>query len=265
MKFYKLLLLVFITLSCNSSNDRQTNDEIGSNKNSYPELLSKALEAHGGLEKWNSFGTLSFDQINDLEYKNEHHIINLRNRNALIKTDSFSIGMDGKDVWASPSIAATDMNSPRFYHNLFFYFLSIPFVFTDPGVNREDLGLVNLNNSDYRALKITYNEGIGDADNDIYIAYFNKNTFQLEWLLYTVTYYSNEKSEKYNALHYSEYENYNGLKFAKNLKGYKFENDSIGELRYDVKFENFKLYPAQPDPELFKMPKKAEIDSVKTN
>jgi len=231
----------------------------------YPELLQKALEAHGGLSTWNNYSHLSYDLLSSGNSGPETHTINLYNRKVLIDRDTVSIGFNGEQVWVSPDLASFGNGSPRFYHNLYFYFFGIPYLLADPGINYEDLGVKTIEGKDYRALKVSYNEGVGDSDEDLYIAHFNPESFQLELLLYTVTYFSGEKNENYNALVYDNWVERNGLIVPAGFKGHKFANDSIGDLRYDVKFSNIEFKKEEPSENLFEIPQNAEVDSLKNN
>ncbi|WP_185152515.1 DUF6503 family protein, partial [Fulvivirga aurantia] len=246
-----------------ASSDQTDNDEIKVDVSQYPELLAKALEAHGGLDTWRNFGTLRYDKVSS-EGNSENHIINLYNRKVLIDRDTTQIGFDGKEVWVSPNLESFGSGSARFYHNLYFYFFGIPFLLSDPGIMYEDLGTQTVNGTDYRALKVSYGEGVGDSDEDLYIAHFNPETYKLELLLYTVTYYSGEKTENYNALAYSDWQQVNGLEVPKKFVGYKYADGKLGDKRYEASFDNVKFEEKVPNPEIFKMAENSEIDSLKT-
>ena len=267
MKNIALILLVIVSISC-QQNSKQENttpaiNQVEETKTEYPELLQKALEAHGGIDKWNSFNSLQYQLRTTLgEEKTETQLIDLKNRKVLISGDGFKLGMDGEQVWVSPNKEAFGTMSARFYHNLIFYFFSIPYVLADPGIQYEDLGTVELDSTSYRALKVSYNEGVGDADDDFYIAHFNPETYKMEWLLYTVTYFSGEKHENYNALKY-EWQQVNGLWVPSGFTGYKYKDGVIGDIRYKSEFTDVILSEQNPDQSLFKMPENAEIDSLK--
>lgn len=261
------LSLTLGLMACNAPTEKKQEPaeqtEAASNMDAYPELFQKALEAHGGLDVWRSFGSLKYDLETTLgEEKKETHIIDLWTRKVRITGQGYILGMDGKDVWVSPSKEDFGRMSARFYHNLIFYFFSIPQVLADPGIVYEDLGERTLGDKTYRALKASFKEGTGDADDDLYIAHFNPETYQLEVLLYTVTYFSGEKHENYNALVYDNWQTVNGLKVPASMVGYKFENGEIGEVRYNTLFTGVEFKQEQPDQELFAVPETAEIDSL---
>lgn len=231
----------------------------------YPATMAKALEAHGGIARWESFGTLEYDLKNSMldTFGIEHQLIDLWSRKVLLTTGHYKIGYDGQEVWITPNLEANGPMSPRFYHNLIFYFFGIPFLLADPGINYEDLGLVTVAGKPYEAVKVTYKPNVGDSDKDIYVAHFNPETHQLELLLYTVTYFSGEKHENYNALVYDQWQTIDGLVVPQSMKGYKYESDTLGELRYAVEFTNVGFKAAQPDAAVFAMPQGAAIDPLK--
>lgn len=265
--FYLLLLSSLFACQATEQSNTETNSntepepiEIPTN---LPKELAAGLEAHGGLAKWKSMKTLEYE-IERAE-STEHQLIDLENRKVLLSHQDYKLGYDGQEVWVSPNKAAFGKGSARFYHNLIFYFHAIPFVLADPGINYEVLEPRELDGRLYDAVKITYNAGVGDAPEDYYIAHFDQETHQMKLLLYTVTYYSGQASDKFNALMYDEWEEVNGLLVPKLMRGYKYADGQLGELRYERPFNNIKLSTEKPDQSLFEMPEMAEIDSLRTH
>ena len=255
------LLLIGFIFACQPQSP-ETPDEPTTPTANLPEALSAALEAHGGLEQWQSMRTLEYE----IERADsiEHHLIDLQNRKVLLSHPNYKLGFDGQEVWVSPNKAAFGKGSARFYHNLVFYFHAMPFVLADPGINYEVLPQKEIEGRLYNAVKISYNEGVGDAPDDYYIAHFDAETNQMRWLLYTVTYYSGEANERFNALLYDEWVEVNGLLVPKVNKGYKYADGQIGEMRYERVFNNIKLSIEAPDQSLFEMPENAAIDSLRS-
>ncbi|MEL6720610.1 MAG: DUF6503 family protein, partial [Bacteroidota bacterium] len=192
-KLYFLLTLTII--ACNTP---QPETEEVPNYDHLPEVLLAGLEAHGGIDRWQEMQTLEYDLMKDSI--TEHQLIDLKSRKVLLSTNpaTYTLGFDGQEVWVSPEKAAFPGNSARFYHNLYFYFYAMPFIASDPGINYEVMKNDSLNGELYDAVKISYNAGVGDAPDDEYILYFDKESHQMEWLLYTVTYYTGEKGTRYN-------------------------------------------------------------------
>ncbi|MEO1053392.1 MAG: hypothetical protein AAFX87_22350 [Bacteroidota bacterium] len=272
INLYFLALVVLIMASCAGGSGQQeestqTESEATTvaeeKKPEYPELLQKVFEAHGGLETWQAQGTLEYDLYKNEELTGgEHQLIDLTNRKVLLSAEAYKIGFDGEEVWVSPNKAAFG-SSPRFYHNLFFYFFAIPFVFGDEGINYEVIGETTVAGKTYNAIKVSFNAGVGDAPDDYYIGHFNVDTNQLELLLYTVTYRSREKTENYNALVY-EWQEANGLIIPKSITGYKYSEGELGDQRYKGIFENVTFKTEQPDQSVFAIPAESEIDTLIT-
>lgn len=260
---YLFLLTAFIGSSCssNSTTDEPT-DSTAEIKEapSYPEVFGKGLAAHGGIDKWNSFRTVSYE-LNSRGNKQDQ-FIDLHTRKVRITDSLFVLGFDGEQVWVNPDLKSFGNGSARFYHNLYFYFFATPYILADPGINYEDLGEQTIGEKTYHAVKVSYEQGVGDSPEDFYVAHFNQDTGLMELLLYTVTYYSKESHEKYNALMY-EWQEVDGLQVTKSIKGYKYDSGRLGELRYEAEFNNVKFSKEIPENTLFSIPEIAEIDSLK--
>lgn len=230
-----------------------------------PSPLKPYLDAHGGIDRWRSFGTLSYEVIQG--DAKEKHLFDLYSRKVLLeKEEVYQLGFDGKDVWVSPNLAAFDRNyPPRFYHNLLFYFFSLPFVYADPGVIVKEMAPQEVGGKTYDVVKISFESGIGDAPKDEYINYFDAETYQLSYLLYTVTFFSGEKREDYNAISYDEWQEVNGLVVPKVFTFRTWDGENFGEERAKDTFENVQFKEGVPAPDLFSQPVNAEIDTVQVN
>lgn len=261
------ILAALALASCQPSEDKTTEvteetTEINAAA-TFPAYFEQVLQAHGGLEKWQQFGGMQYELQTDLggNPATETHIIDLKTRKDLVKGGDYTIGFDGQQVWVSPNRAAYPGKSARFYHNLFFYFYTIPFVLADPGVKYEQLDDLELEGKTYRVIGTSFGEGIGDTPEDQYRMLINPETNQMEWLLYTVTYFGSDNVQ-FNALKYEDYQEQQGLLLPGKLTGYKYENGQIGDVRYKVSFENVQLMQEQPAAEQFAMPANAEVDSL---
>ena len=98
--------------------------------------IERCVEAHGGLAKWNSFGTVEYDSTfeNSKGTKKDHQLFNLRTRDGLITAEAYTLGASKGEVWIKPGLEALAGGTPpRFYMWTPFYFFGMPFVFADPG------------------------------------------------------------------------------------------------------------------------------------
>jgi hypothetical protein len=225
-----------------------------------PPSLQEGLKAHGGLEEWAKYGTLSYTVAS--KSTPEKHLIALQNRRVLITTDStFTMGFDGQDVWVSPNLAAYPGSSATFYHNLVFYFFSLPFVAADPGVNHNALPDITFDGVDYSRISITFGSDVGESPDDKYILWFRKSDKLLSMINYSVTYFDPANANKLNAMVYDEWQTVNGLRVPKKWTSYKWENDSLGDKRGSTLITDVSFQVSAPDATLFQKPEAAEIDS----
>ena len=225
-----------------------------------PEELLEAYEAHGGVENWKKMRALQFIVAQGED--SERHEFDLLGRYSLIIHPDYLIGFDGQEVWVSPNKQLFKKGSPRFYHHLNFYFFCLPFIFSDGGVNYELLPEKEIDGKMYDVVRITFDAGVRDASKDIYIAHFDQETHRLHLLLYTVTYYNNQVSDRYNALIYEEWQEVDGLVVPKVLKEYSYLDGKMGDLRYTKVFSAANYDEERPDASDFERPGRSEIDPL---
>ena len=254
MKYFVIPTVVGLMLSCQPTG---TNQSLGADEVEYKrpshhiDALTEIFEAHGGYEQW--------DKMESLSYKKDQEttVTDLKNRKIRLESPDQVIGFDGNNVWVTPD--SVDASRVRFYHNLFFYFYAMPFVVGDSGANYEVLGERELKGKAYNQIKVGFEQGVGDASNDNYIICSDPETNRVEWLMYTVTYRSGEPNERYSLIHYKSWDEFNSLLLPTAIEWYQFQNDSVGEPRSEVVFENVEILASAPDSQLFEMPEKAQI------
>ncbi|WP_235299651.1 DUF6503 family protein [Portibacter marinus] len=259
MKFLvaSILFCSILIFSCTTSEKTQYSDVY----ENMPDEMEAVLEAHGGLKQWQKMKAMTYE-FNRGD-KKELHKIDLSNRKVRLEGGNWVIGYDGEEVWVSPDKQAYGGNSARFYHNLIFYFYAMPFVLADPGINYDVMEPAEIKGKTLNRISISYNNDVGDAPDDEYILCYDPDTKKMEWLMYTVTYFSKEKRDQYNALHYSQWKEISGLLLPEKMSGYRTSGDTITEKRYENLFQNVELMQESFDQSIFEMPAEAEIDSLK--
>ncbi|TLP80606.1 hypothetical protein [Maribacter sp. ACAM166] len=225
-------------------------------QNKYPENLFKVFEAHGGLDKWKAYKTLSFD-IMKPEFT-ENQIIDLYRRTDKISTPTYSLGYDGDNVWLL-DIAGTYEGKPKFYHNLMFYFYAMPYVFADAGLNYEEIPSLEVEGVTYPGYKISYNSGIGASSKDEYYLHYDADTFQMKWLGYTVTYFSKEPSDKISWVNYGDWLKVNEILLPQAITWHVVENGEIKEPAKMVDFENASLSKVARPKDFYTNPENAKL------
>ncbi|MDZ7715466.1 MAG: DUF6503 family protein [Balneolaceae bacterium] len=252
LKYWSSLLILLI--SCTQKEQEQKSDQEDLNP-----TIANIIEAHGGLDQWENQHTLSY------ELGNQSHTIDLKSREVKITTSEFSMGNDDGTVWIKDPNENYE-GSPTFYHSLMFYFYAMPFVFADDGIIYESMPEKEIKGKTYGAMKISYEEGVGDSPEDEYIVYYDPQSHKMEWLAYTVTFQSQEESDDFHLIHYQKWDTFNGLQLPVELQWYEYENNEAGEPQGEPRtFTNIKVTEEDMDDEFYAMPEGAKVDSASVN
>jgi len=218
----------------------------------YPSGIASVFKAHGGIDHWNTMGSLKYTL--EKESGNETHTVNLDSRKTLIKTDKYKLGFDGEKVWLEQDSIHFPAERARFYHNLYFYFYAMPFVLGDEGISYTNVDPLIFDGKSYPGIKISFGTGIGDAPDDNYILYSDPETNEMAWLAYTVTYGGRGKSENYSYIKYDQWQDVNGIKLPKALQWYTVEEGKPVAQRNEQLFINPTVSNTAPDNTLFEKP-----------
>ena len=255
MKKLSLIVFCFITIiACKQEQKTEDykNTELNITTSIYPEKISKVFDAHGGIDAWNSMEYLYFEiekpTVNDM------YDVALKSRKSLISYEHHLLGFDGDNVWLKNLDTVTYKSNPKFYYNLMFYFYAMPFVLGDDGIHYAESEPLEFEGVTYPGILISYESGVGESPDDEYILYYHPDTFKMEWLAYTVTFFSKEKAKAFNLIKYANWQQIDGLMLPSNLQWYQYKDGKIGDVRNEVKFVNAKLLNQVPDEIIFKVP-----------
>lgn len=256
MKIKALILALFIVaLSCKNKTTPTVDyseETLDVTTSIYPESITKVFDAHGGLDTWNTMKSLEFTM--QKPNGEEITITDLKNRSSLIEMPNHIIGFDGEIVWLKNKDTAQYKGNPKFYYNLMFYFYAMPFILADDGINYEDVDPLVFEDNAYPGIKISYESGIGESPEDEYILYYDSETHKMEWLGYTVTYFSKEKSKEFHFIKYGNWQTVDGLALPETLTWYNYENNLPTTKRNDLQFMNIKLLKDKPEGAIFEVP-----------
>ncbi|WP_420572565.1 DUF6503 family protein [Kordia sp.] len=206
----------------------------------YPKNLQKVFDAHGGIDTWNKAQTLVYEMVKP--DNTEKHITDLHSRKTRLEGKGFTIGYDGKDVWLAQKDSTAFRSNARFYHNLYFYFYAMPFVLGDDGITYEEEKSLSYDGVLYPGYKISYGENVGDSPEDNYFIYYNPETYKMEWLAYTVTYFNGKPSTKRGYIRYGDWQKINGVVLPKVLTWFTTDEEgNVKEPRNSVEFSNVSL------------------------
>ena len=257
MRIIYFLLVIIFTSSCKNKTEKivdYSETDLDVTTSLYPDEITKVFSAHGGLDTWNSMQSLKFTKGEEVT------TVNLKNRKSLIETPQHLIGFNGKAVWTKDKDTTVYQGNAKFYYNLMFYFYAMPFVLADNGITYNEVAPLVFEDKTYPGIKIAYESGVGESSDDEYVLYYNPDTFMMEWLSYTVTYFSKEKNDAFRFIRYSDWQKMDsGLLLPKTLNWYNVENNVPTAQRNEVEFTNVVLSNTKPDDTLFEMPDRAQI------
>ena len=216
----KIVLLTIAVITLSACKEKAVAEKM--NENIFPENLIKVFEKHGGLDEWIKLRQLSFEK------GSEKHVIDLQSRKSLISTENYKLGFDGSNAWLQQKDSTSFKGNKDFYYNLFFYFYAMPFVLADNGIIYEEAKPLIFEGVSYPGIKISYKANIGSSPDDNYYVYYNSKTFQMEWLQYSVTFFSKKSTSKVNTIRYNDWVDVNGFLLPNTLTWYK--KDSKGNV-----------------------------------
>jgi hypothetical protein len=242
--------------ACTQKNAGEKSVQPAAAQKDYNPEFKKVLEAHGGIENWNDQQTLSFAM------GKQKQTIDLHSREVKITSPTMSMGNDAGTVWIKQDTAAFE-GSPTFYHSLMFYFHTMPFVLADDGINYEAVADKEIRGTTYKGLKMSFDDGVGDASKDDYIVYYHPDTHKMEWLAYTSTYQSQEKSDDFGLIHYKNWKDANGFLLPTELQWHAYKDGKVGEASGDPRmFSNVSVSEEEMADNFYAMPEGAEVDSA---
>ena len=155
-------------------------------------VVARMIEAHGGLEKWRSAPTVSFEDV--LQPLTGPPLtsrvsVEQRSRRAYLDFPHMGARMawDGERAWSENWQGPFP---PRFFALLSYYFLNLPWLAADPGVNLSEPGTGRLwdDPTEYITVKMTFEPGVGDTPDDYYILYIDPVSYRLRAAELSVTY-----------------------------------------------------------------------------
>ncbi|MDY7091698.1 MAG: DUF6503 family protein [Acidobacteriota bacterium] len=184
-------------------------------------LVDRMVEAHGGMEAWATAPTVAFsDQFtagNGEAGSKSRVVVEQGSRRAYIDMlgTEMSMAWDGEKAWG---INWESPYPPRFLALLNYYFVNLPWLAKDPGVNLGEPGTAKLwdDPTEYHTVKMTYDPGVGDTPDDYYVLYIHPETYELAANEYIVTYQAllpeGQEHTEPHVLVYDQWTMVNGLK-----------------------------------------------------
>lgn len=160
-----------------------------------------AIDAHGGLEAWYGSGPLRFryaytrlDSLGEptdqppLDTRQTVDLWAARAVHEMASDPTVRFGWTGSEAWAMPSPEAVPTDA-RFWSLTPYYFVGMPFVLADPGVNLAVAEPLALNDStSLDQIYVTFEPGTGDAPDDYYYLLLDPESDRVVGVRYVVSY-----------------------------------------------------------------------------
>jgi hypothetical protein len=158
-----------------------------------PDVVQEMVDAHGGLSKWRSAPTVSFEDALKLAGAEAPLVSRVTVEQGSRRLYTEFPEMDMRLAWDGEKAWSVDWKlpmPPRFLSNLNYYFLNLPWLAFDPGVNLEVMGRARILNdpTEYVEVQMTFDAGVGDTPDDYYYLYIDPDTKRLKATRYIVTY-----------------------------------------------------------------------------
>ena len=158
-------------------------------------IVWQAMEAHGGLARWYTNGPLTFrfnyQPLDGGTPRDTYQAIDTwssKARHFQVGDSTSQFGWDGKNTWAAVKDSTVFPYNTRFWSLTPYFFAAQPFVLDGQGVNLELLPQKEHMGKLQDVVKVTFDEGTGDAPDDYYILYFDAGSHTLSVIRYIVSY-----------------------------------------------------------------------------
>jgi hypothetical protein len=229
------------------------------------ELVRSMTAAHGGLERFRAAPTVSFTIEAGSPGKGEstsHVCVEQGRRRVLMEFPGTPMRMawDGERAWSENWKLPYP---PRFFALLDYYFLCLPWMAADPGVELGEPGIGRLPDdpTEYQTVRMTFQAGIGDTPDDYYVLYIHPETHELHACEYIVTYAGvlpeGIDSSPPHLLVYEECTGVDGLRLP---SGYKVYDKASQAVLFTATVHDWSL--REPfDPARLRMPTDGVVDT----
>lgn len=204
------------------------------------EIVDRSIAASGGeLYRTSDIAFKFRDLYYESEWKNKRRLLkriivrDTAQIEDVLCNNTFRRLVNDSLVPVSDSLANLYSNSVNSVH----YFANLPYGLNDPAVNKEILGETRINNTPYYKLKITFEqEGGGDDYDDVYVYWFNKETYKPDYLAYE--FHVNGGGIRFRAAYNERY--VNGIRFV-DYENYEASPADVSIYKVDSLYEKNQL------------------------
>lgn len=272
MKNLFLLFAILLLVSCKEDQKKDPKTDeiimtepdggIGDGAISPDVAFAKGIESAHNKSDWDNKRAVSFDislSFGGQEQLNGK-VTSLTNSSKVRvdKNNNSQLIYDGQNVYLCP--ASADTKGARFDMFTWQYFFALPFKLTDPGTKWEQLKSVEMDNNTYDVGKLSFEQNIGDAPDDWYVVYQERETGLLHAAGYIVTFGSDREKAEENphAIVYSDYKVVDGVPVATKWTFHNWNlTDGFGDKIGEATLSNIVFFNAED--KLFEKPENSII------
>lgn len=251
MKQHILIFATALAIACTAGATERAPEAV--------ELVKAMIETHGGMEEWKTAPTVTFED----QWKRGGKPMGRAARITVEQTGrrtyheytggDMRLAWDGEKAWSENWEGGAP---PRFLALLNYYFVNLPWLTMDDGVNLTDVGTETLWDDpvEYATVRMTFEPGVGDTPDDYYVLYIHPETKQLKGCRYVVTYKAllpeGQKSTPEHILIFDNYETVGGLLVPTHFSIYESDRKpyaqcAISHWSFDEPFDETRM--AMPD------------------
>ena len=215
------------------------------------EIVWKSIESHGGLSTWYSNGPIYFRfnyrPIGDAKIRDTYQLVDTwsaKARHQLASDPTIEYGWDGDSAWKYPPDGELAIN-PRFWSLSPYYFVGLPFVLSDEGVNLAYEGTTEYEGANHHLVRATFGEGVGDAS-DFYVLYINTETYRLAAIRYIVSFkgfFPDGGNTPEKLMTYEGAQTINGITLPEKHRTFMWVDNAVAEHVTNITVENVAFRP----------------------
>ncbi|RAL20750.1 hypothetical protein DL240_15650 [Lujinxingia litoralis] len=214
-------------------------------------ILLKSIEAHGGLSTFFNNGPLFF-RFDDRPLagapRDTRQLIDTwssRASHTLTDAPDVAFGYDGHNAWIAPANAKLPFN-PRYWALTPYYFVALPFVLADPGVLLDYEGKASFLGQTYEVIRATFEPGVGDTPDDVYVLYLHPETYRLHAIRYSLSYpglVPEGGNSPERLMSYDDPATFHGITLATSHKTYTYDDHQPGDLLTTITLSEIAFQP----------------------
>jgi hypothetical protein len=149
----------------------------------------------------------------------------------------------------------------RFWSLTPYYFVGVPFVLADPGVQHAMEGTMTFEDKTYDLVRITFASGTGDAPDDFYVMLLDPDTHHVRGVRYVVSYpgfYPDGGHSPEKLMMYDGEQTIGGITFAETYRAFPWNDGNPDDLVTNVSLTDVDFRP-ETKKDAFEMPAGAEV------